>query len=660
MEVHRSLDNLPIFEKPVITFGSFDGIHKGHRTILKQVVSSAHDRNTQSVVISFDPHPREVIYPKDKTLQLISTVNEKIGILEDIDVDHFVLIPFKIEFSQISPQEYIENVVLKKFAPQLIIIGYDHRFGLNRSGGFQMLEEYGKDHDFSVEVIPAQSINNINISSTKIRKALNEGNIPVANELLGYTYSISGDVIQGDKIGRTIGFPTANISIDHPKKLIPQDGVYASEIEVKGRRYQGMLYIGKRSTISNEDEKRIEINIFDFDEEIYGEPVKVLFYKKIRDDEKFKNLKKLKHAIAIDGKAVKSYFRLISDEEKNSIATIAILNYNGSEMLESYLPKTLYSTEQEIDYLVIDNASNDDSVEYLKDYHPEVTLVELNENWGFAEGYNKGLEGVETKYTVLLNSDVLVTAQWLDPLIAKMESDIAIAACQPKILSLEEKNVFEYAGAGGGMIDRFGYPFCRGRLFQEVEVDNGQYDDETDVFWCSGAAMVIRTDLYKKFGGLDATFFAHQEEIDLCWRLKNAGYRLCYVPSSKVYHLGGGTLGYENPRKAYLNYRNNLRAIFKNEKDLFSVFTSRMILDLGSSFVFLLKGNFKLFPVIWRAYISVITSVFGLLKKRREIQTLTSRFKIYSPNGQGRFNINLPWSYFIKGKKKYSDLNLES
>ncbi|MEE9374481.1 MAG: bifunctional riboflavin kinase/FAD synthetase [Saprospiraceae bacterium] len=658
MEVHRGLYSLPIFEKPVITFGSFDGIHKGHRVILNEVIQKAKKRNTQSVIISFHPHPREIIYPKDKTLKLISSVDDKIELLESLGADHFVIIPFKIEFSQITPQEYIENVVIKKFDPQLIVIGYDHRFGLNRGGGFEMLEDYGKRDGFEVEVTPAQHINTMNISSTKIRNALKVGDIPLANNLLGYAFAIRGKIVHGDKIGRTLGFPTANIKLDHPKKIIPQNGIYAVKIKIRDKLYLGMLYIGTRSTISEDLKPRVEVNIFDFDQEVYGEKIIISFYKKIRDDEQFKNMAILSEAISLDQNAVNSYFRLKNDQNhENAKVTIAILNYNGEEMLEAYLPKMLYSSKGNFDICVIDNASTDKSVYFLEQWHPEVKIIQLTENHGFAGGYNRGIESINTEYMALINSDVLVTDNWLDTIIDLLESDNSIAAVQPKILSLEEKSTFEYAGAGGGLIDKLGYPFCRGRIFDNIEEDSGQYNDTSEVFWISGAAMVIRTDLFKKFGGFDPDYFAHHEEIDLCWRLKNAGYNLKYLGTSTVYHLGGGTLDYDNPRKAFLNYRNNIRTIIKNEPLLLRVLLTRYLFDLGSSFLFLLQGKVGLFAAIWKAYFFNTIKLPYYLNKRRNIRLMISRFKKHAPNRVGQIRINLPWKYYISGIKNFKDLS---
>ena len=642
----------------MITFGSFDGIHNGHKVILLEVIRTAKKLSKESFVVSFDPHPREVIYPKDRTLRLVSTIEEKIKILQKVGVDHFVLIPFKVEFSQISPQEYIENVIIKKFDPCHVIIGYDHRFGLNRSGDYKLLQQYGENHGFVVDVIEEQKINDINISSTKIRNALINGSVSVANELLGYPYEITGKVVKGDQLGRKLGFPTANLTLSNPKKLVPKNGIYAVKCKLNDKLYHGMLYIGNRATIVDTNIRNIEVNLFDFDEDIYGRELTLYFHARIRADQKFKNVASLKEAIGLDKNAVNSWFRRQKEESKEDLVTIAILNYNGEEMLESYLPMVLYSSTHQVATMVIDNNSKDDSLEYLKEWHPECKIVTLDRNYGFAEGYNLGIDKIESKYTVLLNSDVLVSEHWLDPIIELMEGDETIAACQPKVLSLEEKNKFEYAGAGGGMMDKLGYPFCRGRIFDHIENDEGQYNEEIEIFWASGAAMVVRTDLYKKFNGLDPDYFAHQEEIDLCWRFKNSGYRLCYVPRSVVYHLGGGTLDYGNPKKTFLNYRNNLSTVFKNQSrgGLFWVLLQRIVFDLGSSFVFLFKGEAKVFLAIWKAYGSFAVLLPQLIAKRWRIRKIVQRFRINEPNQSGRININLPWNYFVKGRKTFKEI----
>ena len=237
---------------------------------------------------------------------------------------------------------------------------------------------------------------------------------------------------------------------------------------------------------------------------------------------------------------------------------IVILNWNGAAMLRQYLPGVLRYSRDEATVYVADNASTDDSIALLKDQFPECRLILFDKNWGFAEGYNKALAQIDAEYYVLLNSDVEVTPHWLTPLVELMDNHSEIAACQPKLLSIANRDRFEYAGASGGFLDRYGYPFCRGRIFETVEQDNGQYDQLADVLWATGAALFVRARIYKEVKGLDGRFFAHNEEIDMCWRMRLLGYRVVCVPESKVYHVGGGTLPKSNPMKTYLNFRNNL------------------------------------------------------------------------------------------------------
>lgn len=248
---------------------------------------------------------------------------------------------------------------------------------------------------------------------------------------------------------------------------------------------------------------------------------------------------------------------------------VIILNWNGERMLREYLPSVVRHTPSSIaDIIVADNGSTDGSIELLKSEFPSVRHLEFPQNLGFAEGYNKAISQTGYKYTVLLNSDVAVDTDWLTPLLQFMDEHSDVAACQPKILSMRNPSLFEYAGAAGGYIDRNGYPYCRGRIFADVEADNGQYDTpSTDLFWATGAALMVRTDLYLRAGGLDAKFFAHMEEIDLCWRLQLLGYKIAAIPAGHVYHLGGGSLDATNPRKTYLNFRNNLLMLHKNLPD---------------------------------------------------------------------------------------------
>lgn len=281
---------------------------------------------------------------------------------------------------------------------------------------------------------------------------------------------------------------------------------------------------------------------------------------------------------------------------------VVILNYNGSRMLRDFLPSVLeYSKEALV--VVADNGSTDDSLQVMQSDFPQVRLLQLGSNYGFAEGYNKALELVDAEYFVLLNSDVEVTPGWLVPLLDFMESHPEAAACQPKILSYGNKSLFEYAGASGGFIDRYGYPFCRGRVFDTVEEDKGQYDDACRVFWATGAAMMIRSRAYRNAGGLDGRFFAHMEEIDLCWRLQARGGAVYAVPQSKVYHVGGATLAKSNPRKTFLNFRNNLLMLYKNlpAEELGGVMRVRRILDYIAAVKFLLTGSWGDFMAVVRA-----------------------------------------------------------
>ena len=284
--------------------------------------------------------------------------------------------------------------------------------------------------------------------------------------------------------------------------------------------------------------------------------------------------------------------------------SVVILNWNGVGMLQKFLPKVVeYSANQGVEICVADNASTDDSVSFLKTHFPDVRLIVLDKNYGFADGYNKALLQVEAEYVVLLNSDVEVTPHWLEPLVEYMYAHPEVAACQPKIRSERNKEYFEYAGAAGGYLDKYGYPFCRGRIFEVVEKDEGQYDAIRPIFWATGAALFIRLKDYQETGGLDGRFFAHMEEIDLCWRLRSRGRGIVCIPQSVVYHVGAATLKKENPRKTFLNFRNNLLMLYKNlpEKDLKRVMFVRGILDGVAAVVFLLKGEKEAAKAVFQA-----------------------------------------------------------
>jgi len=264
----------------------------------------------------------------------------------------------------------------------------------------------------------------------------------------------------------------------------------------------------------------------------------------------------------------------------NTKTAVVILNWNGKKFLEKFLPAVIEKSSASADVYVADNCSSDDSVCFLKQKFPQVKIIKNKKNYGFSAGYNQALKQIEAEYFVLLNSDIEVTDNWIEPVINLMESDKTIGACQPKLMSFNDKSLFEYAGAAGGFIDKYGYPFCRGRLFQTIEEDKNQYNDTIEIFWATGACLFVRAEIFKKLGGLDDDFFAHMEEIDICWRMKNAGYKIMYCPNSTVYHVGGGTLHKSNAKKTYLNFRNNLSLLFKNlpNKDFYKIFILRFIL----------------------------------------------------------------------------------
>lgn len=328
---------------------------------------------------------------------------------------------------------------------------------------------------------------------------------------------------------------------------------------------------------------------------------------------------------------------------------VVILNWNGRKYLEKFLPSVVKYSSNVADVYVADNASTDDSVTFLKDSFPEVKIIQNKINGGFSKGYNDALKQLDSQYYILLNSDIEVTEKWIEPVIELMDKDASIVAVQPKILSWHEQEKFEYAGAAGGFIDRYGFPFCRGRIFQELEDDQGQYDDTVEVFWATGACMFVRSDLYHKHGGLDNDFFAHMEEIDFCWRMKNLDYKIMVCPSSKVYHVGGGTLPKSSSRKTYLNFRNNLFLLYKNlhPKKLFPVFFIRFFLDSIAAIKFLIEGGFKDFSAVYKAYLHFWKNHALLRKKRRKIKH-SSATQIYKNS--------IVLDHFLRGIKKFSVL----
>lgn len=328
---------------------------------------------------------------------------------------------------------------------------------------------------------------------------------------------------------------------------------------------------------------------------------------------------------------------------------IVILNYNGRIHLENYI-ENIITHSKGCDLIIADNASTDESVAYLKQFK-EIKLIELNSNLGFAGGYNEALNRIKGVYNyyLLLNSDVEVSENWIAPLIAAMD-DEQVAACQPKIKNLQQKELFEHAGAAGGYLDKNYFPFCRGRIFSEVEDDVGQYDNSQQITWTSGAAMLIRSDLFHQVDGFDADFFAHMEEIDLCVRLGHLGHQFKVIPESVVYHLGGGTLPYNSPKKIYLNFRNSLFMIAKNHKGLLiPMLFKRMLIDAIAAYKFLFEGKFVFFWNVFLAHMALYQNFGLLLKKRAKLKN--DRAPILKYNG------NILTSFFIERRKTFSKLN---
>ena len=333
---------------------------------------------------------------------------------------------------------------------------------------------------------------------------------------------------------------------------------------------------------------------------------------------------------------------------------IVILNWNGREMLSKYLPSVLQYSRDEATVYVADNASTDDSLSMLREHFPEVKLIELDRNWGFAEGYNQALRQIDAEYYLLLNSDIEVTHHWLTPMTEYLDVHPEVAACQPKLLSVFDKDCFEYAGASGGFIDRLGYPFCRGRVFETVERDIGQYDYQTEILWATGAALMIRSKDYWDVKGLDARFFAHNEEIDLCWRLRIRGRKIVCIPESYVYHVGGGTLPKSNPMKTFLNFRNNLTMLYKclPEEELKPVMRWRWWLDyLAAWEMLILKRNVGDFKAVYRA-----RRAFKRWKKDFEADRQEIQSSCQNKNIAERRDFSLLWQYYVKGRKTFSEL----
>jgi GT2 family glycosyltransferase len=336
---------------------------------------------------------------------------------------------------------------------------------------------------------------------------------------------------------------------------------------------------------------------------------------------------------------------------------VVILNWNGIGWLQKFLKTVVqFSDGPDILIYLADNGSTDSSADWVSENFPDITIIRFENNHGFAGGYNLALKQINAKYYVLLNSDVEVTEGWLKPLVSYMDQNDTVASCQPKIRSFNKKECFEYAGAAGGYIDKYGYTFCRGRIFNNTEIDSGQYDDCRDIFWSTGACMIVRSGAWSKCGGFDDDFFAHMEEVDLCWRFHLAGFRVSYVPGSTVYHVGGGVLPYNSEFKTYLNFRNNLFLLYKNLPDnkLRVTIFVRKILDGVAAVMFMLKvmpGNMK---AVWKAHMDFSKSIKSLKEKRKIVRDLT-----INENDSNIMNKSIVFWFYVKGMKTFNDLNIQ-
>lgn len=332
---------------------------------------------------------------------------------------------------------------------------------------------------------------------------------------------------------------------------------------------------------------------------------------------------------------------------------VVILSYNGRKWHELFLPKILEEAESGYDVILVDNASTDDTLQYLQETYPNIKIVQIAVNRGFANGYYEALNQIQAKYYILLSTDFEVTTNWFPPLLAAMHRYQGLAACQPKIRYWREREYFEYAGAGGGFIDNFGYLFCRGRIFNDLEKDNGQYDDDIEVFWASGGCLMVRADLYHQLGGLDLDLYAHMEEVDLCWRLKNAGYKIGYVGGSTVYHVGGSVISYGSPQKLFYNFRNNLILLLKNESTtrLLWLFPVRLMLDGVAGLQLLLTGKFMGTYTILRAHFNFYGSIGKWVRKRKE-----AKRQVTVRNKEGIYPKSILWQYFALGRKVFPKL----
>ncbi len=357
------------------------------------------------------------------------------------------------------------------------------------------------------------------------------------------------------------------------------------------------------------------------------------------------------HKVLISSESISPASISAHDNALLPLVAVVILNWNGRHFLEKFLPSVLTSTYGAITIIVADNASTDDSIQFVLSNFPSVEIIRNSHNGGFAKGYNDALRGVIADYYVLLNSDVEVTPGWIEPVISLMETDVLIAACQPRLLNYAQRNLFEYAGAAGGWIDRFGYPFARGRVFDNCEEDTEQYNDVQSCFWASGAAMFVRARIFKELNGFDEFFFAHQEEVDLCWRMQCAGYKIFVQPASIVYHVGGGTLPKASNDKTFLNFRNNLVMLYKNlpRSSKIWIIPSRVLLDVIAAYKELLSGNAGYFGAVAKAHLHF--AKWMVMGKRNTASASNKSLHL-----EGVYKGSIVWDYFVQKKRTFLEI----
>ena len=648
--MHDGVEDLPQITRAVVTIGSYDGVHLGHRKILRQLVDTAQECDGEAVVISFDPHPRLLLYPEQTDLKLLSDRQEKIRVLRKLGVDHVVFVRFDKEFSEQSPESYVRDFLIGRFSPSAIIIGYDHKYGKDRAGDIDLMSKITTEHGVDLQVIEKHDADHLKISSSRIRQSLQIGKVKEAADLLGRPYRIAGSVAMGDQIGRTIGYPTANLVARSTHTLLPAAGIYVTDTVIDGQRYPSMSYLGDRPALEHDDSYRLETHVLDYDSDLYGREIAIDFLCKLRDDSGFESMEKLQRQLQDDERATRAH-------HATRVSTCAIiLNYNGLAHLQTYLPAINSAIPDSDELIIVDNASTDGSVAWLQEHHPEIRLMIWEKNHGFAGGYKRALEVIQSDYYVLINSDLRFAQPWYRSIITEMEKNAQIGASQCKVLSLRDPDVFEYAGAAGGYMDRWLYPFCRGRILDYCEKDLGQYDTRERIFWATGAAMVVRASAYHEVGGLDEDFFAHQEEIDLCWRLQRSGYEIHYFPDEQVYHLGGGTLSYGSTFKTYLNFRNSIVLLIKNQKKAWlALLLWRMVLDGVAAAKFLLSAQPAHSWAVLRAHGYIYTHLGSLLKKRRDLKAQLDT-KEASAVIHGRKPYSIIWNYYIKKHLSYHEI----